>query len=57
LDAEYPGEAELHLVMDNYGTHKHPRVVSWLERHPRCKLHFIPTISSWLNLVEHWFAE
>jgi transposase len=57
LDAEYPGEAELHLVMDNYGTHKHPRVVRWLARHPRFKMHFIPTSSSWLNLVERWFAE
>jgi transposase len=57
LDAEYPGEVELHLVMDNYGTHKHPRVVRWLEKHPRFKTHFIPTSSSWLNLVERWFAE
>ena len=57
LDAEYPGEMELHLVMDNYGTHKHPRVVRWLSKHPRFKTHFIPTSSSWLNLVERWFAE
>jgi len=57
LDAEYPGEMELHLVMDNYGTHKHPRVVRWLAKHPRFKTHFIPTSSSWLNLVERWFAE
>jgi transposase len=57
LDAEYPGEMELHLVMDNYGTHKHPRVVQWLAKHPRFKTHFIPTSSSWLNLVERWFAE
>jgi transposase len=57
LDAEYPGEMELHLVMDNYGTHKHPRVVRWLERRPRFKTHFIPASSSWLNLVERWFAE
>jgi len=57
LEAEYPGEVELHLVMDNYGTHKHPRVVRWLERPPRFKMHFIPTSSSWLNLVERWFAE
>jgi len=57
LDAEYPGEMELHLVMDNYGTHKHPRVVQWLSKRPRFKTHFIPTSSSWLNLVERWFAE
>ena len=57
LDAEYPGEMELPLVMDNYGTHKHPRVVRWLSKHPRFKTHFIPTSSSWLNLVERWFAE
>jgi transposase len=57
LDTEYPGAMELHLVMDNYGTHKHPRVVRWLEKHPRFKTHFIPTSSSWLNLVERWFAE
>jgi transposase len=57
LDAEYCGEQELHLIMDNYGTHKHPRVKRWLEKHPRFKTHFIPTSSSWLNLVERWFAE
>jgi len=42
---------------DNYGTHKHPRVQSWLKRHPRFHLHFIPTSSSWLNMVERWFRE
>jgi transposase len=57
LDAEFPGEVNLHLVMDNYGTHKHPRVQSWLKRHPRFLPHFIPTSSSWLNLVERWFGE
>jgi transposase len=57
LDAEYPEAVELHLVMDNYGTHKHPKVVRWLAKHPRIKTHFIPTSSSWLNLVERWFAE
>lgn len=57
LDMEYAGDTELHLVMDNYGTHKHPRVVRWLEKHRRFKVHFIPTSSSWLNLVERWFAE
>jgi hypothetical protein len=43
--------------MDNYGTHKHPRVQAWLKRHPRFIPHFIPTSSSWLNLVERWFGE
>jgi hypothetical protein len=43
--------------MDNYGTHKHAKVRTWLEKHPRFHLHFIPTSSSWLNLVERWFAE
>ncbi len=57
LDAEFPAEINLHLVMDNYGTHKHPRVQSWLKRHPRFVTHFIPTSSSWLNLVERWFGE
>lgn len=57
LDQEFPGEIPLHLVMDNYGTHKHPRVQSWLKRHPRFVSHFVPTSSSWLNLVERWFGE
>jgi transposase len=57
LDEEFPGEIKLHLVMDNYGTHKHPRVRGWLKRHPRFVSHFIPTSSSWLNLVERWFGE
>jgi transposase len=57
LDAEFPGEVELHVVMDNYGTHKHPRVQRWLERHDRFIPHFVPTSSSWLNLVERWFGE
>jgi len=47
----------LHLIVDNYGTHKHPRVQSWLRRHPRFHLHFIPTSSSWLNRIERWFRE
>lgn len=57
LDAEFPEELNLHLVVDNYGTHKHPKVQSWLKRHPRFVLHFIPTSSSWLNQVERWFGE
>ena len=48
---------KLHLVMDNYGTHKTPEVQSWLRKHPRFVCHFVPTSSSWLNLVERWFRE
>lgn len=57
LDTEFPGDIALHLVMDNYGTHKHPNVQAWLKRHPRFVSHFVPTSSSWLNLVERWFGE
>ena len=57
IDGDTPAELDLHLIVDNYGTHKHPRVRSWLERHPRFHLHFIPTSSSWLNMVERWFRE
>src|SRR5712672_2003889 len=57
LDAEFPGEVRLHVVMDNYGTHKHPKVQRWLKRHDRFITHFVPTSSSWLNLVERWFGE
>jgi len=57
VDSKTPAELNLHLIVDNYSTHKHPRVQSWLRRHPRFNLHFIPTSSSWLNLVERWFRE
>jgi transposase len=57
LDREFPRDLKLHLIMDNYGTHKEPHVKSWLAKHPRFVCHFIPTSSSWLNLVERWFAE
>jgi len=57
LDKEYPGKIPLHLILDNYGTHKQPKVKQWLEKHPRFNLHFTPTSSSWLNLVERWFRE
>jgi transposase len=57
LDREFPGEQHLHLVMDNYGTHKEPHVKAWLKKHPRFSCHFVPTSSSWLNLVERWFEE
>src|SRR6476469_8468674 len=57
IDAETPSHLDLHLIVDNYATHKHPRVKSWMRRHPRFHIHFIPTSSSWLNLVERWFRE
>jgi len=57
LDKEFPGPVPLHLVLDNYGTHKTPPVQAWLKRHRRFILHFVPTGSSWLNLVERWFGE
>jgi len=57
IDQQAPGELDLHLIVDNYATHKHPRVKSWLQRHRRFHLHFTPTSSSWLNLVERWFRE
>jgi transposase len=57
IDVDTPSELDLHVIVDNYATHKHPRVKSWLRRHPRFHLHFIPTSSSWLNLVERWFRE
>ena len=57
IDIETPSELDLHLIADNYATHKHPRVKSWLRRHPRFHLRFIPTSSSWVNMVERWFRE
>src|SRR4030066_2583971 len=57
INVKTPADTGLHLIVDNYGTHKHPRVQSWLKRHPRFQLHFTPTSSSWLNLVERWFRE
>jgi transposase len=57
IDGAFPGTMELHLVLDNYGTHKTDQVRAWLAKHPRFVLHFIPTSSSWLNLVERWFRE
>ena len=57
IDQQTPAELALHLIVDNYATHKHPRVRRWLQRHPRFHIHFTPTSSSWLNLVERWFRE
>jgi transposase len=57
IDQEIPPRLDLHLIVDNYNTHKHPKVKAWLKRHPRFHIHFIPTSRSWLNLVERWFRE
>jgi transposase len=57
IDRETPPDMELHLVVDNYSTHKHAKVQKWLKRHFRFHMHFIPTSSSWLNLVERWFRD
>lgn len=57
LNREFPGDKQLHLVMDNYGTHGTPEVRAWLKKHRRFVIHYVPTSSSWLNLIERWFAE
>ncbi len=57
IDRETPSDVDLHLIADNYATHKHPNVRAWLGRHPRFHMHFTPTSSSWLNLVERFFAD
>jgi transposase len=57
IDAEVPADLDCHVVLDNASTHKTPAVKRWLTTHPRFVLHFTPTSSSWLNLVERWFAE
>jgi len=57
IDREISSELDIHMILDNYGTHGHPNVKNWLKKHPRFKLHFTPTSSSWLNLVERWFGE
>ncbi|MGW0067947.1 IS630 family transposase [Streptosporangium sandarakinum] len=57
LDKQTPADLDIHLVLDNYATHKTPAIRTWLVAHPRFHLHFTPTGSSWLNLVERWFAE
>lgn len=57
IDKRTPAELDLHLILDNYGTHKTPKVKAWLKKHPRFHFHFIPTSSSWLNMVERWFRD
>src|SRR5258708_30672949 len=56
IEATVPAQQQVHLILDNYATHKSPAIHRWLLKHPRFHLHFIPTHSSWLNLVERWFA-
>src|SRR5450830_1494213 len=57
IDREVPARKAIHAIVDNYATHKHPKVQKWLVRHPRWTFHFTPTSSSWLNLFERWFRE
>jgi len=57
IEREVPADLEIHVICDNYATHKHPKVVAWLKRHRRFQVHFTPTSSSWLNLVERFFGE
>jgi transposase len=57
INTKTPPDLDLHLIVDNYGAHKHLRVLRWLKRHPRFHLHFTPTSSSWVNMVERWFSE
>ena len=57
IDAQTPPKMNLHLIVDNYCTHKHPKVQNWLKRHRRFHMHFIPTSSSWVNVIERWFRD
>jgi len=57
IDGQTPAHLDLHLIADNYSTHKHPKVKAWLGKHPRFHMHFVPTSSSWLNIVERWFRD
>ncbi len=57
IDAETPKDLDLHLIVDNYATHKHPKVLAWLKRNKRFHMHFIPTSSSWLNVIERFFRD
>lgn len=57
IDQQTPQDKALHLIVDNYATHKHPKVLAWLKRHPRFHIHFTPTSASWLNMVERFFRD
>ncbi len=57
IDREMPKDKALHLIADNYATHKHPVVQEWLAKHPRIQMHFTPASASWLNMVERFFRD
>jgi transposase len=57
INRSVPRTKQVHLIVDNYGTHSHPNVTAWLAQYPRFHLHFVPTSSSWLNMVERWFRD
>jgi hypothetical protein len=57
LDGQTPADQQLHVIADNYATHKHPKVQCWLQGHPRVDMHFTPTGASWLNMVERFFRD
>jgi transposase len=57
INRNVPRGKQIHLIVDNYGTHNHPNVKAWLAKHPRFHMHFVPTSSSWLNMVERWFRD
>lgn len=57
IDRDTPANLDIHCIVDNYRTHKHGNIEAWLKKHSRFHFHFIPTSSSWLNLVERWFGE
>jgi transposase len=57
IEAQVPAQMSIHAIVDNYATHKHPKVRRWLARHPRWTFHFTPTSASWLNAVEGFFAK
>jgi len=57
IDQQIPQDKQIHLILDNYGTHKHPNVKQWLEQKKRFHLHFVPTSSSWMNMVERFFRD
>lgn len=57
IERETPKKLDIHIILDNYGSHKHPKVMKWMEKHPRFHLHFTPTSASWMNLVERFFRD
>ena len=57
IDKDTPPNLDLHLIVDNYATHKHPKVLAWLKKHPRFHMHFTPTSASWLNVIERLFFQ